>query len=116
MSKRNYIVWELKAAFDFPAAETPESMDAWWDESGPDFTDWVECESETLVCECVSLEDLDIVGDGRVEVTYSIHLSFDLAVPYEDATEELNGLPDILPPDGWTLDSVSTIGLKHYAR
>lgn len=117
MSERNYILWTIKVYYEFPASITPECIDEWWAETGPDFPEWVECESERIVCESISLQDIEIPNEGWAEVTYVIHLSFDLSVPYEDATEELNNsLPDIVPDDGFEVEGIDTVELKHYTR
>jgi len=121
--KRNYIVWTLKVTYDFPRAELPESIDDWWAESGPDFSEWVECETERLVCESISLQDIEIYDGEHLgglcicDVEYVIHLSFDLDVPYEDATEEMNEALTFNPPEDWTTEyGVETRSVEHYTR
>lgn len=120
--KRNYIVWTFLVTYSFPRAELPESIDDWWAECGPDFPEWAECESERLVCESVSLQDIEI-HDGEhlgercmCDIEYVIHLSFDLDVPYEDATEEMGEVLTLTPPEGWETDIVETQSVEHYTR
>lgn len=114
--KRNYILWTVKAYYDLPRDQMPEDIEAWWGEDGPDFSEWVECETETLVCESISLQDITITGDTCCEVEYVVHLSFDLSVSYEDATEEMNDSIEITLPEGWRLDGLDTVNVEHYSR
>lgn len=121
--KRNYIVWTFVVTYDFPRAELPkDSLDEWWAESGPDFPEWVDCESESLVCEGISLQDIEIHDGDHLgarclcDIEYVVHLSFDLDVPYEDATEEMNEALEFNPPDGWDTEDIETKSVEHYTR
>jgi hypothetical protein len=116
MSKRKYILWTVKVRYEFPASECPESIDDWWDESGPDFTEWASCEDETLVCEGVSLEDLEFASDTRIDVTYVFHLSCDVGIDDADARATLDDIVTFQPPEGWTLETYDETEFKTYVR
>ena len=115
MSKLKYILWTVKANYTFPESETPEIVEDWWAESGPDFCEWVECESELLVCDSISLQDIDL-RTGSCVVEYVIHLSFPEDTEDTDATEDMNDSLEVCPPEGWELQDLETVSTEIYTR